>query len=97
MGQHFFQPCTTRYQARGSLPSHASVFPVAFFAFPDLKVGHPNKKTGPRNSEMNFCVAATRNVQWDGHTKPPCAQRNSTQQTEATQTQFEIKAPTLYS
>ena len=31
------------YQARGSLPSHASVFPVALFAFPALKVGQKTK------------------------------------------------------
>lgn len=158
------------YQARGSLPSHASVFPVALFAFPALKVGQKTKsrsrklthgfsgkwsnekcfqfcrrfrvfqthvhkfgansfhgeKYGTMNrwlnfdfasrndvqyagckwgahsesSDMNVCAAATTNVKWDKQTKPPCAQRNSTQQTVAqqnTQTQLEIKAPTLHS
>lgn len=49
---------------------------------------------------MNVGVAAATNVKWDRQTKPPCAQGNSTQQTVAqqnTQTQLEIKAPTLYS
>ena len=49
---------------------------------------------------MNVCAAATTNVKWDRQTKSPCAQRNSTQQTVAqqnTQTQLEIKAPTLCS